>query len=231
MRAKQTITVATAPGSRHCPALFDAGCQWLSPRGAEPQVFFVHTRGLPVKLFVYALTLTIIISLLAVAQNSAARPGGPQSTPPPGNTPQEPQSNPAGPTKDRIASGDQAAKASEPKGRSTLIGCLSGPDSDGKYTLRSMSHRTGVQVLGSDDLKADSGSKVKLTGSWVPGDEPAESTKGKESRKFQATDIEVLAQKCEAPSEKTPLSKQKQQKPQQKQKSSASGNEDATSPK
>jgi len=185
-----------------------------------------------VKPFLYALTLTMIISLPDVAQNSATSPGGPQSTPPPGVAPQEPQSSAAGSTKDQIVtSGDEAAKASEPKGRSTLIGCLSGPDPDGKYTLRSMSHRTGVQVLGSNDLKTDSGSKVKLTGSWVPGDQPAQSTKGKESRKFQATEIEVLAEKCEAPSEKTPVGKQKQQKQQQKQKSSASGNEDATSPK
>ena len=147
------------------------------------------------KPFVYALALTIIISLPAVAQNAADRPGGPQSTPPPGVIPQEPQSNPAGSTKDHIVtSGDEAAKASEPKGRSTLIGCLSGPDTDGKYTLRSMSHRTGVQVLGSDDLKTDSGSKVKLTGSWVPGDQPAASTKGKETRKFQASEVEVMAQ-------------------------------------
>ena len=180
------------------------------------------------KPFLYALTLTIAISLPAVAQNSAASPGGQQSTPSPGNTSQEPQSNAAGSTKDHIVtSGAQAAKPAGAKS-STLIGCLSGPDPDGKYTLRSMSHRTGVQVLGSEDLKTDSGSKVKLTGSWVPGDQPAESTKGKESRKFQATDIEVLAEKCEAPSVRTPVSKQKQQKEQQKQKSNASGNEDAT---
>jgi hypothetical protein len=114
---------------------------------------------------------------------------------------------------------DQATKPAEPKG-TTLIGCLSGPDTDGKFTLRSMSHRTGVEVFGPENLKDDSGSKVKLTGSWKPSDQPA--VKGKEARKFQATDIEVLAQKCEAPSEKTPVSKEKQQKQQQKQKSSAS---------
>ncbi len=55
--------------------------------------------------------------------------------------------------------------------------------------------------------------------------------KGKEARKFQATEIEVLAQKCEAPSETTPVSKEKQQKQQQKQKANASTNGDSTSPK
>ena len=34
--------------------------------------------------------------------------------------------------------------------------------------VRNMAHRTGVQVVGPDDLKNDSGSKVKLTGQWQP---------------------------------------------------------------
>ncbi len=119
----------------------------------------------------------------------------------------------------------QSTKPAEGKGGTTLIGCLSGPDSDGKFTLRSMSHRTGVEVFGPDNLKDDSGSKVKLTGSWKPGEQPA--VKGKESRTFQATDIEVMAQKCEVPSEKTPVSKGKQQK----QKSAANATGEVTNPK
>jgi hypothetical protein len=123
----------------------------------------------------------------------------------------------------------QSAKPAGEKGGTTLIGCLSGPDSDGKFTLHSMSHRTGVEVFGPENLKDDSGNKVKLTGSWKPGEQPA--AEGKESRIFQATDIEVMAQKCEVPSEKTPVSKGKQQKQQQKQKSDANANGDATNPK
>ena len=128
----------------------------------------------------------------------------------------------------------QAAKPAEEKGGTTLIGCLSGPDSDGKFTLRSMSHRTGVEVFGPKNLRDDTGSKVKLTGSWKPGEQPA--AKGKESRTFQANDIEVLAQKCEVPSEKTPVSKGKQQKQQQqeqkqKAEANANANGDATNPK
>src|SRR5208283_3037465 len=131
-------------------------------------------------------------------------------------------------SQDNSATGtDQATKPAEPKG-TTLIGCLSGPDPDGKFALRSMSHRTGVEVFGLDDLKNDAGSKVKLTGSWKPLDQPV--VKGKESRKFQATDIEVLAQKCEAPSETTAVSKAKQQKQQQKQKASENTSGDTTSP-
>jgi hypothetical protein len=124
---------------------------------------------------------------------------------------------------------DQAAKPAEPEGHTTLIGCLSGPDASGKYTLRSMEHRTGVEVAGSDDLKKGSGEKVKLTGSWKPGDKPA--AKGKESRKFQASEVEVMSETCQIPSEKTPVSKQKQAKQQQKQKSSTPASTDTTTPK
>jgi len=124
---------------------------------------------------------------------------------------------------------DQAAKPAEHKDSTTLIGCLSGPDTNGKYTLRSMTYRTGVEVFGADDLKTASGDKVKLTGSWKPGDKPA--VKGKESRKFQASEVEVLAEKCQPPSETTPVSKQKQQQKQQKQKSSNPASGDAAAPK
>jgi|SRR5271157_417371 len=121
------------------------------------------------------------------------------------------------------AAADQAAKLPEHKDSNTIIGCLSGPDTNGKYTLRSMTYRTGVEVFGADDLKIGSGDKVKLTGSWKPGDKPAE--KGKESRKFQASEVEVLAEKCQPPSETTAVSKQKQQ--QQKQKNSNPASADA----
>ena len=156
------------------------------------------------KPFIPALALAILISVDVFAQN-------PDTASQAGNV-------------------DQAAKPAEHKDSTTVIGCLSGPDTNGKYTLRNMSYRTGVEVFGPDDLKTDSGSKVKLTGSWKPGDQPA--VKGRETRKFRASQVEVLAQKCEAPSEKTPISRQKQQK-QQTQKSSpntpASG--DTTNPK
>ena len=143
-------------------------------------------------LFVCTLFLALAISLPAVAQDPIVTP---QSTPPPSNAPQ-PQSNAA------------ATKPAGAKG-STLIGCLSGPDGEGKYVLRSMQHRTGVQVLGPDNLRDDSGSKVKLTGSWVAGEQ---SQQGKEARRFQASEVEVMATQCEIPAETTPVSKNKQQK-------------------
>jgi hypothetical protein len=118
-----------------------------------------------------------------------------------------------------IAQAPQDATAGSPpgqtKGHATLIGCLSGPDKDGKYTLRSMSQRTGVEVFGPGDLKSASGSKVKLTGLWTPGDQPVKEGSAKKAGKFQATELEVMAATCEAPIEKTPISKEKEQRQQQ----------------
>jgi hypothetical protein len=91
---------------------------------------------------------------------------------------------------------------------STLIGCLSGPNSEGNYTLRSMTYRRGVEVLGPDDLKADSGAKVELTGSWVAG----EKANGRQSRVFRVTMARLLAAECTPPAETTPISKQKPRK-------------------
>jgi hypothetical protein len=106
-------------------------------------------------------------------------------------------------------------KPADDKGHTTIIGCLTGPGKDGKYTLRSMSYRAGVEVFGPDDLKSASGSKVKLTGSWKPGDQPVKVGSAKKAGKFQATELEVMAATCEAPIEKTPVSKEKQQRQQQ----------------
>jgi len=99
-------------------------------------------------------------------------------------------------------------------GHSTLIGCLAGPDADDHYTLTSMQHRLGVDVAASeklkDELKKCTGAKVKLTGSWeaMPG---SEGKTGDAARRFKATAMAVMEEKCEAPSEATPVSKKKQQ--------------------
>jgi len=176
--------------------------------------------------FIYALALALT-SVQVLPQNTGApaQPGSPE----------------------------QASTPAEPKGHTVIIGCLSGPDASGKYTLRSMEHRTGVEVFGSDDLKKGSGDKVKLTGSWKPGDAPAEkvgdasavkggdtsavkpgdtsAAKRKASRKFQASEVEVMSAKCEAPAEKTPISKRKQENQQQKQQSSPPATPDSSNPK
>lgn len=110
-----------------------------------------------------------------------------------------------------------AQPAATAKG-TTLIGCLTGPDSDNLYTLTSMQHRLGVEVVGGDELKKGAGAKVKLTGSWepLPG---AEGKKGDATRRFNATAVELVEDKCQDPAPVTPMSKKKQaqQKQQQQQ--------------
>jgi len=166
------------------------------------------------KSFLYLLTLATAISIPALTQEPATTP---QNSPPPGNTPAERQKNAASASKDNSGiSGDQVTKPAGAKGN-TLIGCLSGPNPEGKYVLTSMQHRTGVQVLGPDDLKNDSGSKVKLTGAWEASPQQQPQAKAKEARRFQVTAIALLSPHCTAPSEKTPVSKAKQQQRQEQQ--------------
>jgi hypothetical protein len=158
----------------------------------------------PVAILVFALCL------MSVAQDPAIAPVRPLPTTPPAA---QQEGNAASATQDNSAtSGDQITKPAGAKG-STLIGCLAGPDKDGKYTLRSMHFRTGVQVVGPNDLKNDAGTKVKLTGQWQPLSQPDQNNTSAATHRFQATDVEVLAQKCTPPSETTPVSKNKPQKP------------------
>jgi hypothetical protein len=151
--------------------------------------------------------LICIIVLVLVGTAAGQEPAAsPQSAP--ASTPQEKQKNATSATQDNSGiSGDQVTKPAGAKG-TALIGCLSGPDSDGNYMLRSMQYRTGVQVLGPDDLKKSVGDKVKLTGTWQPlsPEIPASKT----ARRFQATQVEVVSKGCQAPSETTPVSKKKQ---------------------
>ena|SRR5664279_456127 len=153
------------------------------------------------------LSLALCLSTSAQEQTTASQ------TPAPSPSPAEKQQNAASATKDTSGTtSDQITKPAGAKG-STLIGCLAGPDQDGKYSVRNMSYRTGVQVLGSDDLKNDSGSKVKLTGQWQPVAQPSgQAANTEESRRFQVTDVEVVAQHCSLPSETTPVSKTRRQK-------------------
>lgn len=149
--------------------------------------------------------LVLIFGMTAAAQE----PGAAGQTPTASGAGQR-QQDAASATRDNSAvSRDPITKPAASKG-STLIGCLSGPGKDGKYLLRSMSHRTGVEVVGPEEFKKDSGAKVKLTGEWQPLPGPPPTKKGAETRRFQATAVEVMAQKCEMPAEDAPVSKQKE---------------------
>jgi hypothetical protein len=153
------------------------------------------------------------IPILAVSLSTMALSQQPAATPPPASgTPADQQSNAASATQDNSgASGDQITKPAGAK-EATVIGCLTGPDKSGKYMIYNMGHRFGVQVMGADELKNDSGSKVKLTGQWQPISPAELDKKSPETHRFQATDVEVMAQKCTPPSATTPVSKNKPQK-------------------
>ena len=109
----------------------------------------------------------------------------------------------------------EAPKPTQTAKSATLIGCLAGPDADDLYTLTSMQHRTGVMVAGGEELKSGAGEKVKLTGTWetLPG---SNASKGDAGRRFRATEIIVMEEKCQPPQPVTPVSKKKQAQQEQK---------------
>jgi hypothetical protein len=158
------------------------------------------------------LLIAIALSLTAGAQNPT--PATPSGAP---ATQVEKQRNAASATQDNSAiSGDQVTKPAGAKS-STVVGCLGSPDSDGHLVLRSMQYRSGVEVLGPNNLSAAAGQKVKLNGQWVPAAESQnaattsqDATSQQQNRRFQVTSFEVLAQKCPPPAETTPISKKKQ---------------------
>jgi hypothetical protein len=89
-----------------------------------------------------------------------------------------------------------------------------------------MKYRSGVEVLGPNNLETAAGQKVKLTGEWVPASDSQDAATDKKNRRFQATSFEVLAEKCPPPAETTPISKKKQQQ----QKAAASQNKSSNNP-
>jgi hypothetical protein len=100
---------------------------------------------------------------------------------------------------------DQGAKPSD-SGGATLTGCLSGPNSEGVYTLKS--GKGEVEVGGLDDLSKHVGHEVKLHGSWEKtggaiGEKGEAGAKGgKESkeerheRHFKASSIDDVSSSC-----------------------------------
>ncbi len=150
----------------------------------------------------------LALSVVASAQSSNPSPAAPDSAPPASQG--DKQGNAASATQDNSAiSGDQVTKPAGAKS-STVIGCLDGRNVDGHFVLKSMQYRSGVEVLGPQDLETAAGQKVKLTGQWVPAADSLDEG-NKKNRRFQVTSFEVLADKCSTPAETTPISKKKQQ--------------------
>ena len=160
-------------------------------------------------------SLSIVIAALVLAAGAVAQSSSSGATNPAGSQASgDKRANAASAAQDNSGiSGDQVTKPAGAK-TSSITGCIDGPDADGHYTLRSMQYRSGVEVLGPDDLGTAAGQKVKLTGEWLAGTPSASEPAEKSKRRFQATSFDLMADKCPPPSETTPISKakQKQQK-------------------
>lgn len=103
---------------------------------------------------------------------------------------------------------DEHAAHKKGGGGAALTGCLSGPNNEGAYELKS-GKRT-VEVGGLDDLSKHVGHEVRLHGSWAKsgseigekeGNEDAEKKGGKEEkgeRHFKVASIDHISDTCKA---------------------------------
>jgi len=103
---------------------------------------------------------------------------------------------------------DQATeKKSAPKkggGGAMLTGCLSGPNDEGVYELKS--GKKEIEVGGLDDLSKHVGHKVRLHGAWAKsgseiGEKESAESKEKEEkgeRHFKVASIDHLSDTCPA---------------------------------
>jgi len=140
------------------------------------------------KKLIAVLTMLFAFTFLSAAQTSSA----------PGSTDQ-----PAGGAKPGAqdqAAGEHAHKKGA--GGGTLTGCLSGPNQEGAYELKSGSKE--VEVGGLDDLSKHVGHKVRLHGSWTKssseiGEKESAESKEKEEkgeRHFKVASIDHIADTC-----------------------------------
>lgn len=95
------------------------------------------------------------------------------------------------------------------KKETSVKGCLSGPNSEGAYILKTAKGHA-FEVGGNDQLKSHVGHEVKLTGNWVKSgseigeNESAEKNEKSESsehhgvaeRHFKVSDIQHIADSC-----------------------------------
>ena len=91
----------------------------------------------------------------------------------------------------------------------TLTGCLTGPNDEGAYVLKTKSSKKGIEVGGSDELSKHVNNEVKLHGSWAKsgsevGEKEGAEAKGEKGEKesaekhFKVTSIDHIADTCPA---------------------------------
>jgi hypothetical protein len=156
----------------------------------------MQARGENMRRIFAVLTIVCAFTFLSAAQTGGA----------PGST-----DHPAG--GNAQTGGDEHAMHKKGGGGSTLTGCLSGPNDEGVYELKS-GKRT-VEVGGLEDLSKHVGHEVKLHGSWTKSgseigekeNEAAEKKEGTESkegkeekgeRHFKVSSIDHMSDTCKA---------------------------------
>jgi hypothetical protein len=137
--------------------------------------------------------LAILTTVFALTFLCAAQTGG--------------SSGSQGASSDQTKATDQGAHKSMTKGGggATLTGCLSGPNSEGVYTIKH--GRREVEVGGLDDLSKHVGHEVKLHGSWAKSGSAIgekeeagtkESKEEKGERHFKVSSIDHISDTCNA---------------------------------
>jgi hypothetical protein len=108
-----------------------------------------------------------------------------------------------------VATSVVAQESSTANKQTTVKGCLSGPNAEGAYVLKS-SKGHAFEVGGNDQLKSHVGHEVKLTGTWAKSgseigeNESAEKNEKSEAgehrgvaeRHFKVSDIQHVADTC-----------------------------------
>jgi hypothetical protein len=106
----------------------------------------------------------------------------------------------------------QTSGAKKKSTGTTLTGCLTGPNDEGVYVLKTKSSQEEIEVGGSDELSKHVNNEVKLHGSWAKsgsdiGEKEGAEAKGEKGEKgekesaekhFKVTSIDHIADTCPA---------------------------------
>lgn len=85
--------------------------------------------------------------------------------------------------------------SSTAKKETTVKGCLSGPNTEGAYVLKTAKGHA-FEVGGNDQLKSHVGHEVKLTGTWVKsGSEIGENESAEKNEKSEASEHHGVAER------------------------------------
>lgn len=94
-----------------------------------------------------------------------------------------------------VATSVVAQESSTAKKETTVKGCLSGPNTEGAYVLKTAKGHA-FEVGGNDQLKSHVGHEVKLTGTWVKsGSEIGENESAEKNEKSEASEHHGVAER------------------------------------